>query len=202
MIDVGGNHGQWASRLRQCGWGGPIVSFEPIKSIALWLETEAKNDPLWTVYATALGASNNNQTIHVAANEGAASSLLIMSDRVHQVDCTAKIINSEVVTVRRLDEIGCVQLHDNIFLKADVQGYELEVLKGSEGIITQVVGMELELSLIPLYESQPTISSMLSECEEMGFTPVQIRNGFVDPKNGQLLQVDVLFTRYDYNEND
>lgn len=195
LVDVGANHGQYAKRARECGWDGPIISFEPVLSIAAALETSARKDPNWMVVPAGLGSISGEFTIQVAANQGGASSFLKMGPRVPSIDESAKVVDTETVTVRRLDEMSVITKHDRAFLKADVQGFELEVLKGCEGILNQIRGLELEVSLVDLYDQQPVIGQLLEYCRQVGFVPIQIRPGFMDPKKWELLQMDVLLRR-------
>src|SRR6266487_3917241 len=54
-IDVGANKGQYATELREYGFTGPIVSFEPLAGAHTALAAAAADDPLWTTHQTALG---------------------------------------------------------------------------------------------------------------------------------------------------
>jgi FkbM family methyltransferase len=195
VLDAGANEGQWAKSIRNSGWTGPIVSFEPISSIAEKLQSEARDDEGWSIHAIGLGSATKQQSINVSDNLGSSSSFFQIEDRVLKVEPSAQFIRSEEVEIRRLDELSCVNGGDLVFLKADVQGFELEVLSGAAGFIEQVVAIELECSLVPLYVGQPNMAQVMATCEALGFAPIQIRPGFADLHNGDLLQVDVLFER-------
>ena len=82
-------------------------------------------------------------------------------------------------------------------LKIDTQGYELHVLKGASGLLHRVVAMQLELSLVPLYEGAPTFSEMLSYMQSIGFEIFNIVPVFKDNRTGRVLQVDGYFVRGD-----
>ena len=82
---------------------------------------------------------------------------------------------------------------DRAFLKIDTQGYEHEVLAGAEESLVQVAALELELSLVRLYEGQRRLPQLLEEVEELGFSLVGVANGFADPVSRELLQIDALF---------
>jgi hypothetical protein len=106
-------------------------------------------------------------------------------------------VTAEAVQVRRLDDIywDVVSESDRVFLKVDAQGAEADVLAGAGEALKHVVGLQLELSLQPLYEGGATIELVLAELRERGFAPVWFTPGFKHPAKHQLLQVDGLFFR-------
>jgi hypothetical protein len=71
----------------------------------------------------------------------------------------------------------------------------LEVLKGATALLSQTVGLQLELSLAPLYEGAPTFMEMMEHVQAAGFEPFGMVPVFRDARSGRLLQVDGFFTR-------
>ena len=55
------------------------------------------------------------------------------------------------------------------FIKIDVQGYELEVLKGGEQAVSNSIGCELEVSFIEIYKSQPLFAEVDQWMRARGF---------------------------------
>jgi hypothetical protein len=80
-------------------------------------------------------------------------------------------------------------------VKVDTQGSELAVLAGAGDEMDRVLGFQLELSLVPLYESQPLIDELIGAARAMGFRPVAMEPDFFDPATGELLQADGIFFR-------
>ena len=60
----------------------------------------------------------------------------------------------------------------HLYLKMDTQGFDLEVLKGSDGVLDKFVGAQTELSFVPLYEGMPGHLEALKEFESRGFSVV------------------------------
>ena len=106
-------------------------------------------------------------------------------------------IAKEKIKVARIDTFlfNKIKPSDNIFLKADVQGYEKKVLLGAAEILTNVRALELELSFIPLYDGAPFADDMLLFLKDRNFTPAAFRPVLTDPVTEQMLQVDCLFVR-------
>jgi hypothetical protein len=86
-------------------------------------------------------------------------------------------------------------LPSTIFVKSDTQGYEAEVLAGLAGAADRVIGLQLELSLVPIYQGQPDYLSVLNRVNELGFTPHLIIPGYFSRQHGQMIEFDVVCFR-------
>jgi hypothetical protein len=67
----------------------------------------------------------------------------------------------------------------------------------SPQLLPKVSGLQVELSLVPLYEGQLLFDEMIAMLTGMGFELWSLIPGFVNQKTGRLLQVDGLFSRRD-----
>jgi FkbM family methyltransferase len=173
VIDVGANEGQFASELRRIGYQGKIISFEPIASVFEKLTTVATLDRDWDVYNLALGQENSQKTIYIAG-DSAFSSLLKSNDWCEQEFGDESVgKREETVIVRRLDEL----LHETIenldqariYLKMDTQGYDLEVFMGLGAMAKQVLALQSEMSVVPIYQGMPHLTESISFFEQAGF---------------------------------
>ena len=106
----------------------------------------------------------------------------------------ARYVADEPVEVATLDDLVQPELRDPavVFTKADVQGYELQVLAGGEATLARSTLVQLEMSLLPLYETAPSYRDVLDFMARHGFCLVGIEPGFASP-TGALLQADGLF---------
>ena len=73
VIDVGAHEGEYAKRLREGGYEGRIVSFEPVPRAFAGLERAAAGDRAWHVHQLALGREDGVSTMN--AVPGTLSSL-------------------------------------------------------------------------------------------------------------------------------
>ncbi len=80
-------------------------------------------------------------------------------------------------------------------MKIDVQGYELEVLKGASETLKSVEAVLMEVSLMPLYENNPLITEVLNFMSERNFIAYDICTIMRHPEHQTLAQVDVIFIR-------
>ncbi|WP_284232849.1 FkbM family methyltransferase [Mycobacterium antarcticum] len=198
IFDVGANCGQYGAGLRAAGYRGRIVSFEPLPEPFSVLERKTSGDPLWDSRRCALGDSDGTISINVAGNSGESSSALPMLQS-HQDACpAANYIGSEVVPMHRLDSVAAEFLGptDVAFLKVDVQGFEKQVLAGGSSTVRNCcVGIQLELSFLPLYEGGMLIREALDIAYSLGFTLTGLSPCFVDVPSGRTLQADGTFFR-------
>jgi FkbM family methyltransferase len=194
VFDVGANAGQYAEKLRAGGYRGRIVSFEPLAAPFEALERRARDDPAWTCVQLAVGDSSEETTMNVYGKE--SSSLLQLNDLVAQ-NLRLQQGGTEAVTVTRFDEIvdHFARPDDSMFVKLDVQGFELPILRGAEHGLARVQGMEVELSLAPLYHRQALVGEVIDYLEKRGFQMIWLERILVEPRTRELLQIDGLFMR-------
>jgi len=198
VLDVGANEGQYALSLRELGFSGRIISFEPLAIAHRRLQRSAVKDASWIISPrTAVGNQEGQIRLNVASNGGASSSVLGMLEALQQAAPDVEYVGSEVVPISRLDRIAGQYLGEarNIFLKVDAQGFELQVLQGAAELICRIAGAQLELTLVPLYEGQALFFELIDWMRKEGFNIWGILPVLADNSSGRLLQTDVVFFR-------
>jgi FkbM family methyltransferase len=194
LIDIGANQGQYATRFRQLGYEGEIVSFEPLSDAFSTLAKAASHDERWQVKQLAVGSENGSATLHVSANS--VSSSLLDVGEVHVAAApSSHQLRDEQVTVTTLDDALAGTPFRSAWLKIDTQGFESEVLAGATETLSRVSVVQCELSLVELYVGQPQFLDVLQQIQTLGFRAVRITPGFTDPETGDLLQFDVTAAR-------
>ena len=197
IFDVGANAGQFGVLLREIGFDGKIVSFEPLSDARESLQNISRNDPMWQIaLQTAIGEENGEIEIQIAGNSQ-SSSVLDMLDTHVRAAPDSKYIGKEKVALRTLDSIAPDYMDSNsiAFIKIDTQGYETQVMNGAKKLMSQIVGLQVEISLVPLYKGQCLFDEMLKKLKNDGFELWSISTVFSDPNTAQLLQVDATFFR-------
>lgn len=196
VLDVGANAGQYAQRLRGAGYAGRIVSFEPLSEAFGALERAAAGDPAWETHRLALSDADGDAEIHVSANSW-SSSLLKMGERHLASAPESAYVGAEKVATARLDSIwdDVVRAGERPFLKLDVQGFEMHVLRGAESHLGELAGVQAELALVHLYEGDSLWHDVVDHLERRGFELAGLEPGFEDPYSGRMLQADGIFVR-------
>lgn len=197
VLDVGANVGQFASTLRNAGYSGRLLSFEPLAQAHSTLLSTSKHDHYWDVAPrVAVGDHEGEMEIHIAGNSVSSSALGMLAQHSDAAAQSA-YVGTERVRVSRLDRLVTAHMHPGTipFLKIDTQGYEDRVLDGAEHVLKVAQGVQLELSLVPLYEGQKLFDALRGRMLDSGFSTWAIRPGFCDPRTGRMLQVDATFFR-------
>jgi len=199
VLDVGANSGHYASALRAHGYTGPIVSFEPLESAYAELTAAAAGDTSWRVAPRmALGDTEGTIDIHVAGNS-LSSSILDMLPEHERAAPGSGYVGRQTVPLRRLDKVAGEFIGDaqRLLLKIDTQGYEDRVLAGAHEMFGNVVAIQAELSLVPLYSGQPLFDQLRATIQALGYGLFAVFPGYVHERTGQTLQLDGFFLRSD-----
>lgn len=194
VLDVGAHVGEYAARLRENGYRGRIVSFEPERGNHDALAAKAAADPAWDVERLALSSSEGEAELGVA---DVFSSLLEANEQLVGVFERAQAQTKQTVALRRLDDLEpyATQLDTPTLLKIDVQGHELEVLRGAQASLARIRMVEVELSVVALYEGQAMMLELMVELDRHGFRLVDLEPIGRDRRSGQFMQFDGIFVR-------
>ena len=193
VLDIGGNIGQFALELRHNGYTGRIVTFEPVAAHVKKLEEVSANDAKWDIRHLAIGDEDGSTTIHVA--DTMSSILKKSADGDDTVSFNSN--SQETVPVARLDTLWpeLVPAQERVFLKMDVQGFELHVLRGAVASLARVAGVESEMSLTAIYEGQASYDDIYGFLKTSGFSMRQVWSHGVNEKTGRMADCDGIFER-------
>lgn len=194
VVDVGANAGQYGEQLRELGFTGRLVSLEPVAEAYADLERRAAADGAWEAVRVAASDIDGEIALNVTG-DSRSSSVLPRNERFADKAGWAPK-ESRRVPARRLDGLveELLRPHERAYLKLDVQGYERTVLDGAGGALARFDALELELSVAPLYEGQPSLAEMLPLLARHGFKPVCMEPILLDD-DGLLMELDGLFAR-------
>jgi FkbM family methyltransferase len=197
VIDIGANEGQFAKELRAGGYSGRIVSFEPLLAAHGRILQESNRDSAWHVHPRcALGDRLGETDLNISGNS-VSSSILPMLTSHSSAAPESAYLGHESAPLITLDSVAPPYLEgaQAPFLKIDTQGYEWHVLDGARATLPKVCGVQMELSLIPLYEGQRLWRESIERLESEGFVLWALEPVFVDPATGRTLQLDGVFYR-------
>jgi len=197
IYDIGANEGQFAKELRYYGYTHKIISFEPLSIEHATLNNNSKSDKNWEVYErVAIGDENKNIEINISKNSVSSSILNIKNEHIDAAPESRFVSKQKVNQVKLNDVFKKISKNlSNSFLKIDTQGYEFQVLKGADQVLSNFKGILVEVSLAELYEGQKNWIEIIDYLKSHGFKIWSIDRGFTNKKNGKTLQVDLVFFR-------
>ena len=198
VLDVGASSGSFGQELRHdIGYGNRILSFEPQSEAFELSKANAKDDPAWEVFNCAIGDTEGSREINISRNSDSSSLLNMLPSHLKSAP-HSEYIGRAQTEMRTLDSVvgDLCGTAKNIYLKVDTQGFEGAVLRGAELSLPLVDTVQLEMSLVSLYEGGPLFDEMYTVLNQKGYSLVAIDGAFSDPGSGQLLQVDGTFHRF------
>jgi FkbM family methyltransferase len=162
-IDVGCHHGVILDQMLHCASTGSHLGFEPLPDLAAGLREKYRDDPRVTIHETALGDEEGRTTFcHVVTNPGYSG-----LRRRHYDHDGEQVVEIEV-NVARLDDVvpGGAQID---FVKIDVEGAELGVLRGGRGLLARCrphIVFEHGVGAADFYGTRPEqVFDLLDECD-------------------------------------
>lgn len=195
VLDVGANVGQFAVAAAKLFPDVQIYSFEPVPESADRLQKNISGLGNVTTYPLALGDSEGEVTFHVNAFSQ-SSSVLPLAQGHLQAFPEAQETRELVVKVSTLDKIiADVRFQAPVLLKLDVQGYEAHTIYGAVETLKRVDYVVLETSFKPMYEGELLFMDIARLMEDYGFRFERPVGWLAEPKSGEILQMDALFTR-------
>jgi FkbM family methyltransferase len=184
IFDVGAYRGDFARQCKKVWPSTRIACFEPQSSILSELHQCALEHSQIDVYEILLGAEDNHR---VVLNEAeTASSIFLEKAGPRHPKATY-----EMRTMKSIIESETHQAPD--LLKLDVQGYELEVLKGASTCLDEINVLLIELNLIDIHEDVPLMDEVVGWLAERGWVAFDICGLTRRPLDDALWQADFVF---------
>lgn len=144
-----------------------VVGFEP--NPAQYQLLQKQQNSFLTFFPYAVGDGKEG-TLNICSSPGMSSLLepdLEILNHFHGFGEWGKVIQTQKVSTRRLDDIEEIQSVD--YLKLDVQGSELSVLKGASRRLQDTLVIHIEVQFVPFYKEQPLFAELDQTLREAGF---------------------------------
>jgi FkbM family methyltransferase len=188
IIDIGAYRGDWTRLVAKSFPQAPILMIEAQTEKSGCLDVVRSELSLAEYTLCLLGSSEGSEVIFNVMETGSS----IYSERSNIPRTQRRL------TMRTLDGVlkEYPRLKEPLFVKLDVQGAELEVLRGGERALQAAEVVQLEVALMPYNEGAPMANAVINFMAERDFMFFDIC-GFVRPNPSYLTQIDVLFVRTD-----
>jgi len=172
VFDVGANIGQYAGMLRDIGYRGLIISFEPNPDAASKLREAAKKEKNWIIREVALDSQCRTVNFNVMKISTFSS--------LHEPDESGSAIFADMNSIERQVTVKTQTLSDLFpalqaefgflrpFLKMDTQGHDLSVIQGAGNYRSRFAGLQSELTFTALYKDSPDACAALAYYRSIG----------------------------------
>ena len=185
IIDVGAFRGDWTRLANRLFGSTPTLMVEAQPAMQQAITPVLVDLPHAKLAGTVLSDVSGQEVTFYAMGTG-SSFLPEASDAVR---------TELKLTTRTLDEVVAEALPglDSLFLKVDVQGAELHILRGGAETLRRSEVVQLEVAMLQYNEGAPLLPEVLNFMEERDFLPIEV-SGFSRPQ-GYLVQIDMIFAR-------
>jgi FkbM family methyltransferase len=189
IFDVGAFRGEFATSALAAWPSARVACFEPLRHATEQIVKLQRDFPGIDLYRTLVGASEKADVeLHMA--ESSTSLLRDVDTDKYPVEIFAQT----TVDVAVRDSYAG---RSPDLLKLDVQGYELEVLKGAEKSLKRTRAILAEINLIDIHKNVPLLDEMIAWLSQRGFVAYDICGLTRRPLDNALWQTDMIFVQRD-----
>jgi FkbM family methyltransferase len=166
ILHIGGSTGQEAEDYHRMRL--PVIWIEADPDIFSDLVIHLRNFPEQKAFNFLISDSEREMEFFVTDNYGLSSSVYPLS-ALGKTLWNIKNVNSKRIFSKRLDHLSDVNFSDYDFWVVDVQGHELEVLKGGETVLGYANWILVEVSTTEFYETQSLFPEIHAWITSRGF---------------------------------
>jgi len=190
IFDIGAHEGTWTLLAKAIYPDAEVHAFEPLEAHRRRFVAATHSLPGISLHPVALGSMSGTQTMQVLPQSDSSSLLSMTAECGRLYGLTAG--TPVPVPVRTLDAL---MLEKTVtaphLVKLDVQGYEMEVLRGGEQALKSAVAVISEVSFIELYKGQCLFNDLIGFLAARGFRLLAL--GERTHVGKRLVQADALF---------
>jgi len=165
VLDIGANEGQFAGKALSLFPAAQFYSFEPIPRCFESLQQKCQQSERWTCYNLALAEAEKTTILNIHEDNMPSSSLLHATPEELDLYPKSKRQSEFEVRCTTLDKwvsLRAGALRRPSLLKLDVQGYELNVLKGGCLALIEVDAVICEINIRKFYEEQASFADIVN----------------------------------------
>ena len=194
IVDVGANRGQFTLAARYHAPGASVIAFEPLQEPAQVFRAMFAHDQQVELHQFAIGPLPGEGLMHISKADDSSSLLPITDLQTRYFPGTAER-STRTVEVRTLDSVLQPEaISQPALLKLDVQGYELEALRGCSALLDAFDFVYVECSYVVLYSGQALAREVETYLTSAGFFLEEVFNPYY-ANSPQPIQADFFFRR-------
>ena len=183
IIDVGAYEGAWTRATLTVWPGTPTLMIEPQRAKEDFLVAVCNDLPNVQFQRALLTSKAGSEVTFYEMETGSSIYPENSNARRHELK----------MTTATLDCLTRKLVGDNIFLKIDVQGAELDVLKGGEEVLRRTAAIQLEVPITHYNIGAKKFADVILFMSKQGFAPIELSNQ--TRINDVLVQIDLVFVK-------
>lgn len=187
VFDIGAAEGTWTRDVITIFPAARYVLIDPLPQNSAALKEAAKKAPNIHYVNAAIGAESGSLDLYTHGDQ---------SSFLRSADFSGRAIR---VAVRTCDDVLAdvpnLPAEPSILVKIDVQGHEVEVLKGAHRTLDHTEILLVEVSTQRIYENSPLAHEVVSYLGERGFCIFDVASYVQRPLDRKLCQMDLVFVR-------
>ena len=180
-VDLGAADGQWGDMFHLLFPDVKIIAVEPIPA---FLDKLREKKYLYSLFECAINSTTTELDFDVNVDPY-SSSLLYGGEKTIRVKSrTLESIFEEL------------NIHtEKIFIKSDLQGFDLKAIQSSGKFIKNVIAVQMECQMFPYANGMNYLDDQIFEMGKLGYRVIDVFNLMDRPSDGLLGQVDLLFLK-------
>jgi FkbM family methyltransferase len=182
-----------------------VIGFEPVEAECEKLNRQARSGCRYLPYAIGDGSLCRLHITNTAMTSSLYPPNTALLEKFQNLAELVRVVREVPVQTHRLDDLPEVAETD--FLKLDVQGAELDVIRGAPNVLAQTAVVQVEVEFLPLYSGQPLFADVDQPLRKAGFMfhwflsqasrvfkPL-VRENNVNAPGSQLLWADAVYVK-------
>lgn len=169
VLHIGAHLAEEREAYLKVGWGPPFVWVEAqATKVAFLRDTLPDSDIIIHGAAWSVG----NREIELRVTNNSQSSSVLHLEEHQQLYPQIRVVSTEQVPTIRIDELISNEVEVD-FMALDIQGVELEALKGSVGLLPRIKWIYLEVNKRPIYTGCSLVKDIDVFLGEYGFKRIK-----------------------------
>lgn len=197
FFDIGSNKGQFILLVDGLFKNKKIYSVEPIKELYLKQKKFFGNNKNISFFNYGIGSEIKKKNLFITNRVDSSS---FLQTKLSKKNSDYKIMQKREISIKTLDSLfSTIDLSKPSLIKIDVQGYELEVLKGGIKLLKKIDYILIEVSDKQLYLGQALETEIEKFLSDISFYKIHENLPTVITDYG-VIQKDILFKNKKKNE--
>lgn len=194
IFDVGAYQGDFTKFCIKVWPKTNLACFEVLPHKVIELRNLAADNPAIQVFPMLLGSRSQDQVAFYQLDNKAETSSSVLNAHI------SFNVSPKYYPMSTVDEIVNNQLNGRVpdLLKMDVQGYELEVLKGAEKSLDKIQVILAEVNFLDIYKGSPLLAEMITWLDARNFVAYDISGFWRRPLDQALFQADFIFVQREH----